>query len=124
MEFTGERFVPTKELMDDEIAFEHLHRYHNALELVKGKTVLDIACGEGYGTAILSENAGKVFGIDIDPVSIEHARKTYKKDNIEFIEGSADNIPLPGNSVDVIVSYETIEHIGEEAQKKFLTEAK
>ncbi len=54
MDFTGERFIPLKELMDDEIAFEHLHRYYNAVNLVEDKIVLDIACGEGYGTAILS----------------------------------------------------------------------
>ena len=124
MEFTGERFVPVKELMNDEIAFEHLHRYYAAMELAKGKAVLDIACGEGYGTAILSEKAKKVFGVDIDTVSIDHAVRTYKKGNIEFIQGSAENIPLPENSVDIVVSYETIEHIDEEAQKKFLNEVK
>src|SRR5260221_8761154 len=124
MEFTGERFVPIKELMDDEIAFEHLHRYHNALKLVKGKVVLDIACGEGYGTKILSKSANKVFGIDIDSASIDHAKKTYGENNIEFICGNVKNIPLPDNSVDVVVSYETIEHIDEGTQNDFLTEIK
>ena len=124
MEFTGERFVPIKELMNDEIAFEHLHRYHNALKLVTGKVVLDIACGEGYGTKILSERANKVFGIDIDSASIDHAKKTYGENNIEFICGSVKNIPLPDNSVDVVVSYETIEHIDEITQNDFLAEIK
>jgi O-antigen biosynthesis protein len=124
MEFTGERFVPLSKLIDDEIAFEHLHRYHAALELVKGKIVLDIACGEGYGTAILSKNVAKIFGIDIDQASIDHAKKTYKSNNIEFICGSADKIPLPDDSVEVVISYETIEHINEESQKIFLSEIK
>lgn len=124
MEFTGERFIPIKELMNDEIAFEHLHRYHNALKLVKGKTVLDIACGEGYGTKILSKSANKVIGIDIDNSSIDHAKKTYKEDNIEFICGNVTDIPLLNDTVDVVVSYETIEHIDETTQKKFLTEIK
>ncbi|MES1225296.1 MAG: methyltransferase domain-containing protein, partial [Bacteroidota bacterium] len=124
MEFTGERFVPIKELMNDEIAFEHLHRYYNALKLVKGKIVLDIACGEGYGTKILSKNANKVFGVDIDSASIDHAKKTYRENNIEFICGSVKNIPLADNSVDVVVSFETIEHIDEETQNNFLAEIK
>lgn len=124
MDFTGERFIPLKELMDDEIAFEHLHRYYNSLNLVKGKVVLDIACGEGYGTAILSGKATKVFGVDIDKASIEHARKTYTKNNIEFIEGSVTKIPIPDGSVDIVISYETIEHIDEEAQRIFLSEIK
>ncbi|MES1223188.1 MAG: methyltransferase domain-containing protein, partial [Bacteroidota bacterium] len=124
MEFTGERFVPSRELMNDEIAFEHLHRYYTALELVKGKVVLDIACGEGYGSAILSANADKVFGIDIDANTINHAKKKYDKDNIEFLCGSADNIPLADNLIDVIISYETIEHLDEEAQKNFLADVK
>ena len=55
MEYTGERFVPLYNLMNDETAFEHFHRYHHALEFVKDKIALDIACGEGYGT----EGAGQ-----------------------------------------------------------------
>jgi len=124
MEFTGERFTPLSKLINDEIGFEHLHRYYTALELIKGKIVLDVACGEGYGTDILSKNANKIFGVDIDQASIDHAKRTYKSNNIEFICGNADEIPLPDDSVEVVISYETIEHINEESQKKFLSEIK
>jgi GT2 family glycosyltransferase/2-polyprenyl-3-methyl-5-hydroxy-6-metoxy-1,4-benzoquinol methylase len=124
MEFTGERFVPLNELMQDEIAFEHLHRYHAAKELVKGKVVLDIACGEGYGSDILSMNAERVIGVDIDADTIEHAKNKYIKNNLQFLTGSTDNIPVAENSVDIVVSYETIEHINEESQTKFLDEIK
>ena len=125
MEFTGERFVPLDSLMNDEIAFEHLHRYNTLREIIKGKIVLDIASGEGYGTAILAKHVDKVFGVDIDPKVIEHAKKEYAGNkNIEFLIGNADNIPLPDNSIDVVVSYETIEHLNEITQKKFLSEIK
>ena len=46
MKFTGERFLPFNNLLEDEIGYEHLHRYYAAANLVKNKHVLDIACGE------------------------------------------------------------------------------
>src|SRR5690349_3436207 len=95
LKFTGERFVPLQDLLHDEIGVEHLHRYHATVDLVRDKTVLDIASGEGFGAAILAASAKKIYGIDIDEASIKHARNTYGHlNNIEFIEAGADNIPL------------------------------
>jgi len=91
-------------------ATEHLHRYAMVKTYVKGKTVLDIASGEGYGSNLLKEEASCVFGIDVDNVTIEKAKLKYKKDNLFFIQGSTSAIPLDDNSVDVVVSFETIEH--------------
>ncbi len=125
MEYTGERFIPLDNLMKDETAFEHLHRYHAVTELAKDKVVLDIASGEGYGCAILAASARKIFGIDIDPEVIEYAREKYAAaSNIEFLIGQAEKIPLPDNSIDVVVSYETIEHLDPSTQEKFLQEIK
>lgn len=126
MEFSGERFIPLQELMKDEMAIEHYHRYHAAMHLVKGKRVLDIACGEGYGTALLASTALTVCGVDIDKYCIEHAQKKYGLDfsNINFVIGETGKIPLDDHSVDVVVSFETIEHINESAQKEFLLEVK
>lgn len=101
---------------------EHIVRYSGSKLLVKDKVVLDIACGSGYGSALLSDTAKKVFGVDIDIDSVEYAKTHFHKSNVEFIEGSGTNIPLPNNSVDVVISYETIEHIKD--YKKFLKEIK
>ena len=57
-EFTGERFLPS---CSGEIAYEHWHRYAFARRFVQGKRVLDAACGEGYGTALLGAFAKSVF---------------------------------------------------------------
>ncbi|MDB5988730.1 MAG: hypothetical protein JWQ10_133 [Herbaspirillum sp.] len=107
MAFTGERFVPEEQ---GNIVLEHLHRYLQACEIAEGKTVLDIASGEGYGSAMLADKALKVIGVDISEEAVEHAKRRYKKDNLSFLAGSCAAIPLPDASVDMIVSFETIEH--------------
>lgn len=93
-----------------DVSIEHLHRYALTTDLVKNKIVLDIASGEGYGSYMLSKIANKVIGVDIDNESILNSRKKYKSNNLEFIHGSTSNIPLDDHCVDVIISYETIEH--------------
>jgi protein-L-isoaspartate O-methyltransferase len=62
MEFTGERYVPTEA---GEVRHEHLHRYAWCRPLIDGKAVLDIACGEGYGSALMARRARSVVGVDI-----------------------------------------------------------
>ena len=93
-----------------DVTIEHLHRYAVANDFVKNKVVLDIASGEGYGSYILSKSASKVIGVDIDKEVVIEAQKKYLKDNLIFTVGSADNIPLESSSIDVVVSFETIEH--------------
>src|SRR5213593_900297 len=85
-EFTGERFVPS---CSGEIAYEHWHRYAFARRFAAGKRVLDAACGDGYGTALLGTVAASVAGIDVDIATIDHARATYGDGNrIRFIAAS------------------------------------
>lgn len=105
--WTGERletFIFTRD------AVEHLHRYAIANNYIDNKIVLDIASGEGYGSYLMSEKASFVYGVDIDSSTIDKARLKYNKKNIEFRIGSASEIPIEDNSVDVVVSFETLEH--------------
>jgi ubiquinone/menaquinone biosynthesis C-methylase UbiE len=106
--FTGERYMP---FVTGQIELEHYHRYEIANSLVENKTILDIASGEGYGSATLSKKAKFVYGVDIDLDSIDNAKKTYSHiKNIEFIHGSCSKVPINANSVDLVCSFETIEH--------------
>ena len=113
LSFSGERFTPE---VEGQIAIEHLHRYALACELAAGKTVLDIACGEGYGSAMLSGKAKKVIGIDISIEAVKHAAKRYQNSNIEFKIGNCSKIPLSNASADLVVSFETIEHHDQHGQ--------
>lgn len=104
----GERYLPE---FKGTIELEHLHRYQLARTLTAGCDVLDIACGEGYGADILAATAKSVIGVDISPVAVEHAKSHYRDPRIFFRVGSATDIPIPDSSVDMIVSFETIEHL-------------
>ena len=89
--------------------WEHIDRYRFASRWVRNKRVLDIASGEGYGTrGLLEAGAKHVIGVDIDSAACKHAARKY---DLEVHEGSAEHIPLDSNSVDVVVSFETIEHV-------------
>ena len=107
LEWTGERYVPQ---VSGNIRLEHLHRYLLARELSKGQRVLDIACGEGYGSDLLAEVAEYVVGVDIAPDVVRHARVRYRRPNLAFAAGDCVAIPLAGQSIDVVVSFETLEH--------------
>lgn len=118
---TGERMVPAYH-KTHMVYGEHIVRYHAAVALVKGKTVLDIASGSGYGSSLLGEAAGHVYGVDIDEEAITYAKKNYGSPSVEFLVGDGVSIPLEENSVDVVVSFETIEHI--EDYRTFMAEVK
>ena len=118
LEFTGERFVPGTA---GEIWHEHWHRYHFAAPLVADLDVLDVACGEGYGSALLASRAAKVTGADIALSAVEHARKRYAGvANLAFRQADCAALPFADSSFDALVSFETIEHIA--AQEAFLDE--
>lgn len=101
---------------------EHVIRYQAAQEIVRNKTVLDIACGSGYGTAMLATTAEEVIGIDVNEAAVEYAAAYYSKSNVRYLLGDGQNIPLPDASIDVVISFETIEHIQD--YQKFLSEIK
>ncbi|HDR9031725.1 methyltransferase domain-containing protein [Burkholderia vietnamiensis] len=118
--FTGERYLPG---VAGPIQYEHYHRYLFSTSICAGKDVLDIASGEGYGSALLAQAARSVIGVDVDPQAVESAKGRYGDvPNLRFEWGSATQIPLADASVDILNSYETLEHFRE--HEAFMREAR
>jgi SAM-dependent methyltransferase len=111
MDYTGERMVP--EAAEVDVFWEHVYRYRFARKFVDRRCVLDVASGEGYGSyGLLKAGAAKVIGIDISEEACAHARQKY---GIDARCGSGTQMPIADESVDLIVSFETIEHISRPA---------
>lgn len=124
LKFTGERLIP-KINVGRAFYYEHLARYFFASQFSKSKTVLDVACGTGYGCKIISVTgkATKVVGIDVSAESIKFSQKYYRKDNIDYLVDDAQTLSSQSNdSFDLIVSFETIEHLN--YPEKFIKQTK
>jgi O-antigen biosynthesis protein len=110
-----ERFIPGEG--DRQTALEHTLRYEFASSACKDLVVVDLACGDGYGAAILATVASSVMAIDIDEPTIRAARRRYAdRRNIEFRTGDAHAINLPDASVDCVIAFEMIEHVEQPAK--------
>jgi len=107
--FTGERFTPE---CQREIWYEHWHRYVFARRFAAGKRVLDAACGEGYGSALLAQYAQSVIGVDIADSAVEHARQRYGHcANLRFERGDCTVLEFEDRAFDLVLSFETLEHL-------------
>jgi GT2 family glycosyltransferase/glycosyltransferase involved in cell wall biosynthesis/SAM-dependent methyltransferase len=97
---------------DVQVIYEHYHRYLWAADLVRGRRVLDVGSGEGFGSAILAGVAEYVVGIDVDATTIQHSQLNYSAPNLEFRQGSALELDrFEAGSFGAVVCFELIEHV-------------
>jgi SAM-dependent methyltransferase len=109
LELTGERTLP--DVPAENYWFRrHLAVYEWIGARVAGARVLDMACGEGYGSEVLSRSAGSVVGVDANPDAFEHARLRYQRQNLSFERGMVELFGEPG-AYDAVVFLQTIEHV-------------
>jgi SAM-dependent methyltransferase len=107
LELTGERTLP--DVPEENYWYRrHLAVYEWIAEQVAGKSVADLACGEGYGSDVLARRAAEVVGIDANPEAHDHARLRYVRPNLRFERDLVENVSGP---LDAIVFLQTIEHI-------------
>lgn len=89
---------------------EHAARYKFALPFIEGKSVLDIACGTGYGIGLMCDEAALICGVDVDPDAVIQARRDCAK-NSAVLLGDGLSLPFADGCFRVITSFETIEHL-------------
>lgn len=96
----------------------HLDRYKFASKFSKDKIVLDAACGTGYGSKLLSfeGNARIVIGLDIDFTTTIYAQQNYSNHNTIFVNATIAKLPFQEETFDLVVSFETIEHVVQETE--------
>ncbi len=106
---TGERTLP--DVPEENYWYRrHLAVYEWIGARVLGRRVLDMACGEGYGSEVLARAAASVVGVDANPEAHEHAKLRYRRENLSFERGLVETFGAPG-SFDAVVFLQTIEHV-------------
>ena len=106
---TGERTLP--DVPAENYWFRrHLAVYEWIAARVGGLRVLDLACGEGYGSDVLARTAASVVGVDANPEAHEHARLRYRRENLRFERGLIETFSAPA---DAVVFLQTIEHLAD-----------
>jgi 2-polyprenyl-3-methyl-5-hydroxy-6-metoxy-1,4-benzoquinol methylase len=104
---TGERTLP--DVPEENYWFRrHLAVYEWIAARVRGKRVLDMACGEGYGSDVLAVTAASVVGVDANPQAHEHARLRYWRANLRFERDLVETFVQPA---DAVVFLQTVEHL-------------
>lgn len=105
---TGERTLP--DVPEENYWFQrHLVVYEWIAAQVTGLRVVDMACGEGYGSDVLARTgAAEVVGVDANPDAFEHARLRYVRDNLRFARTLVETFDEP---CDALVFLQTIEHV-------------
>lgn len=110
LELTGERTLP--DVPEENYWYRrHLVVYEWIATQVAGMRVADLACGEGYGSAVLAERAAAVVGVDANPEAHEHARLRYVRPNLRFERDLVENVAAVDSELDAVVFLQTIEHI-------------
>ncbi len=114
---TGERTVPG--VPAENYWFRrHEAAYAYAVRFADGIRVLEVGCGEGYGTARLAAVASRVVGVDYDALTVEHARAAYPQ--VSFVRANLAALPFSAASFAAVATLQVIEHVWD--HREFLTE--
>ena len=117
--FTGERLTAS---VHGQVELEHYHRYLFSRGFCRDRDVLDVASGEGYGAAHLAQVARHVVGVEYAGPTVGNAARNFPRGNLCFVQADARSLPVGNASIDVVTSFETIEHF--DRQEDFVAEVR
>lgn len=120
MEYTGERAIPWKSVVGKDVMLPHLQRYTFAARYGWQKDIVDLGCGTGYGSYLLSMVAKSVHGVDLDPEAIQYAFTTFKAPNLRY---GLDDITLGFPHGEVYTAFECLEHLDDPTSVLEMTRA-
>jgi SAM-dependent methyltransferase len=124
MKHSGERISPLnfKSKVDHLLYLRHLFAYEYAIKTFLDKDeILEIGCGEGYGTSLISKGVKEIVSLDVDLKTLKHARDKYGSDcNFALYDGT--NLPIKSDKFDGVVSFQVIEHVRNDS--KYVSEIK
>jgi len=92
---------------------EHMATYNYSAQYVHGKKVLDLGCGNGYGTHFLSSCAESVTGVDISKEAVQFSKEHFKAENLNYTVMDATKLEFDSGSFDCVVSFEVLEHVSD-----------
>lgn len=121
LENTGERFLPGAEGTAEQ-SYDHVSRYRLAERYIRGREILDMGCGAGYGSYLMSGAARGVTGVDLSDEAVAHAARRYRASNLRYGTGDVTSLPYRDGTFEAVVSFEVIEHLPE--PEKLVAEAK
>ena len=99
---------------------DHVSRYWWAADQLEGRSVIDCACGKGYGSFILASRARSVVGVDMNDHSLALARETFRRSNLEYKKQDVLDLSRLGSLVDAVIAFEVIEHLPAHETDRFL----
>lgn len=114
IENTGERILLERET--PLMIARHLSAYRFAKDYLSSRTVLDIGCGEGYGSFYLADVASQVKALDYSREAIDYAAGKYSKDNLQFLAMNIENLSSLSQKFSAICSFQFIEHLANASQ--------
>jgi SAM-dependent methyltransferase len=110
------------ERYDRQLLMSHLCAYRLAATLGRGRRMLEIGCGSGYGAYYLAHMAARVTAVDSDASVIARAQERFRRSNLEYRAGDGRSLGLPDGSFDVVGTFQVIEHIPEPQLVAFVRE--
>jgi SAM-dependent methyltransferase len=110
---TGERTIPDLDI-ENYWFRRHEVAYQRLAPRCAGREVLEAGCGEGYGADLIAGVARRVVAVDYDEYAVAHVRSRYPR--VEAMQANLAALPLPEVSVDVVVNFQVIEHLWDQAQ--------